>query len=52
MTLCQQQRLAKTGGWLIKHAPYYWLLLAEGHLSCRVFASVLRLIAALAFPDG
>ncbi len=28
-----QQRLAKTGGRLIKHARYYWLLLAEGHLN-------------------
>ncbi len=27
-----QRRLVKTGGWLIKHARYYWLLLAEGHL--------------------
>ncbi len=24
-----QQRLVKTGGRLIKHARYYWLLLAE-----------------------
>ncbi len=23
----------KTGGRLIKHARYYWLLLAEGHLT-------------------
>ena len=28
-----QQRLVKTGGRLVKHARYYWLLLAEGHLS-------------------
>jgi len=27
-----QQRLVKTGGQLIKHARYYWLLLAESHL--------------------
>jgi hypothetical protein len=26
-----QQRLVKTGGRLIKHAHYYWLLLAESH---------------------
>jgi hypothetical protein len=26
-----QQRLVKTGGRLIKHARYYWLLLAESH---------------------
>jgi hypothetical protein len=28
-----QQRLVKTGGRLVKHARYYWLLLAEGHLT-------------------
>ena len=28
-----QQRLVKTGGRLVKHARYYWLLLAEGHLN-------------------
>ena len=32
-----QQRLVKTGGRLIKHARYYWLLLAEGHLTRRLF---------------
>ena len=26
-----QQRLVKIGGRLVKHARYYWLLLAEGH---------------------
>jgi hypothetical protein len=32
-----QQRLVKTGGRLIQHARYYWLLLAESHLTavCR-----------------
>jgi len=30
-----QQRLVKTGGHLIKHACYYWLLLAESHLTQR-----------------
>jgi len=34
-----QQRLVKTGGRLVKHARYYWLLLAEGHLTRRVFAA-------------
>src|SRR5712692_8387742 len=29
------KRLGKTGGRLVKHARYYWLLLAEGHLSHR-----------------
>jgi len=28
-----QQRLMKTGGRLVKHARYYWLLLAESHLT-------------------
>lgn len=32
-----QQRLMKTGGRLVKHARYYWLLLAEGHLTRRLF---------------
>jgi len=31
-----QQRLVKTGGRLIKHARYYWLLLAESHLTRRL----------------
>jgi len=32
-----QQRLVKTGGRLVKHVRYYWLLLAEGHLNRRRF---------------
>jgi hypothetical protein len=47
-----QQRLVKTGGRLLKHARYYWLLLAEGHLTRKLFASMLRMIAALPVPDG
>ena len=31
-----QQRLVKTGGRLVKHARYYWLLLAESHLTRRL----------------
>ncbi len=31
-----QQRLVKTDGRLIKHARYYWLLLAESHLTRRL----------------
>jgi hypothetical protein len=27
-----QQRLVKTGGGLVKHARYFWLMLAESHL--------------------
>jgi DDE family transposase len=33
-----QQRLVKTGGRLVKHARYYWLLLAEGASHARVFS--------------
>ena len=47
-----QQRLAKTGGRLIKHARYYWLLLAESHLTRRLFGSMVRRIAALPLPTG
>ena len=47
-----QQRLVKTGGRLVKHARYYWLLLAEGHLSRRLFGNMLRMIAALPVLDG
>ena len=47
-----QQRLVKTGGRLIKHARYYWLLLAESHLTRRLFAGMLRKIAALPLPAG
>ena len=42
-----QQRLVKTGGWLVKHARYYWLMLAEGHFTRRVFGAMVRRIAAL-----
>ena len=37
-----QQRLVTTGGRLIKHARYYWLLLAERHLTRRLFGSMVR----------
>ena len=47
-----QQRLVKTGGRLIKHARYYWLLLAEGHLTRRLFASMLGRIDGLPLPSG
>ncbi len=48
----QQQRLVKTGGRLIKRARYYWLLLAESHLTRRLFGGMLRKIAALPSPAG
>jgi hypothetical protein len=47
-----QQRLVKTGGRLIQHARYYWLQLAEGHLTRRLFAGMLRKIVALPSPAG
>ena len=47
-----QQWLVKTGGRLIKHARYYWLLLAEGHLTRRLFAGMMRKIAVLPLSAG
>src|SRR6266446_5571466 len=47
-----QQRLVKSGGRLIQHARYHWLLLAEGHPTRRLFAGMLRKIAALPSPAG
>jgi hypothetical protein len=47
-----QQRLVKTGGRLVKHARYYWLLLAEEHLNRKLFGSMVRMIAALPLPAG
>jgi hypothetical protein len=45
-----QQRLVKTGGRLVKHARYYWLMLAEGHRSRARFAAMMRRIAMLPLP--
>ncbi len=47
-----QQRLVKTGGRLVKHARYYWLLLAESYLTRRLFGSMVRRIAVLSLPAG
>jgi hypothetical protein len=47
-----QQRLVKTGGRLVKHARYYWLLLAEGPLTRRRFGAMLGRIALLPIPTG
>ncbi len=47
-----QQRLVKTGGRLVKHARYYWLLLAESHLTRRLFAGMLWRIDGLPLPSG
>jgi hypothetical protein len=40
-------RLVKTGGRLVKHARYNWLLLGESHLTRRLFEAMLRRIWAL-----
>jgi len=47
-----QQRLVKTGARLVKHARYYWLLLAEGQLTRKRFGSMLRKMAALPVLNG
>jgi hypothetical protein len=47
-----QQRLVKTGGRLVEHARYYWLLLAEGHLTRRLFGAMVRRIEGLTLPAG
>ncbi len=47
-----QDGLVKTGGRLVKHARYYWLLLAESHLTRRLFGAMLRRIWALPVPAG
>ena len=35
--LTSLQRLVKTGERLVTHTRYYWLLLAESHLTQRLF---------------
>ena len=47
-----KQRLVKTGGRLVTHARYDWLLLAERHLTRRLFGSMLGRIAAFPSPAG
>jgi hypothetical protein len=47
-----QQRLVKTGGRLLKHARYYWILLAGSHLTRRLFGAMLRRIELLPLPAG
>ena len=45
-----QQRLVTTGGRLVKHARYDWLMLAGSHLTRQLFGSMVRRIEAL--PAG
>jgi hypothetical protein len=47
-----RQRLLKSGGRLLKQARYYWLRLAEGHLTRLLFGDMLRRIALLLSPAG
>jgi hypothetical protein len=47
-----QQRLIRTGGRLVKHARYYWLLLAEGHLTRTLFCAIPRRQTALSVAAG
>jgi hypothetical protein len=47
-----QQRLVKTGGPVIRYARYYWLLLAESHLTWRLFGGILQRIVTLPVPAG
>jgi hypothetical protein len=47
-----QQPLIKTGGRLVRHGWYYWLLLAESHLTRHLFGSMLRRTALLPLPSG
>jgi hypothetical protein len=47
-----QQRLVKTGGQLVQHARYYWLLPAESHLTKRLFGSMFRRLAGLSLQAG
>ena len=47
-----QQRLVKTGGRLVMHARYCWLLLAESHLTRRLFGSMVRRVDALPVTAG
>jgi hypothetical protein len=44
--------VVETGGRVIQHARYYWLLLAESHLTRRLFADMLAKIAMLPSPAG
>ena len=47
-----QQRLVKTGGQLIKHARYYWWVLAKSHLTSQLFAGMLQKITMPPSPAG
>jgi hypothetical protein len=48
----QPATLLKTSGRLTKHARYYWLLLAEGHLTRRLLGAMVRRTTALPLLAG
>ena len=45
-----QPQVVKKGDRLVKQARYYWLLLAEGRLTRRVFGATVRRTAVLGPP--
>jgi len=47
-----QQRSMKTGGRLVMHARYFWLLLAESHLTRHLLGAMLRRTWGLQVPTG
>jgi hypothetical protein len=47
-----QQRLVEDGWTAGEARRYYWLLLAESHLTRRLFGSMVRRIAALPVSTG
>jgi len=47
-----RQRLVETGARLVKHARYYWLMVARSHLTRRLFGARVGRIAALPVPTG
>jgi hypothetical protein len=47
-----QQRLMRTGGRLVKRVRYYWLLLAEGRLTGRLFGAIVQRLASAARGRG
>lgn len=47
-----QRHLVKTGGRLVKHTRYHWLLLAESHLTRRFFEAIVRRITNFVAAGG
>jgi hypothetical protein len=51
-TKCAEEPFLLRRSELIKHVRYYWLLLAEIHLTRHLFGSMLRRMEALPLPAG